>query len=102
MFNILVSPLTVITIVVGIVISFFYLRSMWQVLQSVAKTLDNPDEGESDGFGHSFVGAIVAVVASSLAIISYGLAPQLLYVGIVLALASPIAVAYTFSRELDD
>ena len=46
--------------------------------------------------------AIVAVVASSLAIVAYGLAPRFLYVGIALALASPIAVAYTFKRELDD
>jgi hypothetical protein len=75
---------------------------MWLVLQRVARTLDDPDDGKSDGFAHSFIGAIVAVVASSLAIVAYGLAPQFLYVGIALALASPIAVAYTFKRELDD
>lgn len=102
MSNLFVSPLTIVTIVIGIVISWFYLRYMWLVLQRVAKTLDDPDEGESDGFGYSFIGAIVAVVASSLAIVAYGFAPQLLYVGIVLALASPIAVAFTFRRELDD
>ncbi len=102
MSNLFVSSATVITILIGIVIAFFYLRYMWLVLQRVARTLDDPDDGKSDGFGHSFIGAIIAVIASSLAIAAYGFAPQLLYIGIVLALASPIAVAYTFRRELDE
>ena len=100
--NLFVSSATVVTIVIGIFITFFYLRYMWLVLQRVAQTLDDPDDGKSDGFGHSFIGAIIAVIASSLAIVAYGFAPQLLYVGIVLVLASPIAVAYTFRRELND
>jgi len=102
MSNLFVSSATVVTIGIGIVIAFFYLRYMWLVLQRVAKTLDDPDDGQSDGFGHSFLGAIIAVIASSLAIVAYGFAPQLLYIGVVLALASPIAVAYTFRRELDE
>ncbi len=102
MSNLFVSWTTIVTIVIGVVISSFYLRYMWLVLQRVAQTLDDPDDGKSDGFGHSFIGAIIAVLASSLAIIAYGFAPQLLYLGILLALASPIAVAYTFRRELDD
>jgi hypothetical protein len=102
MSDLFVSSATVVAIVIGIFITFFYLRYMWLVLQRVAQTLDDPDDGKSDGFGHSFIGAIIAVIASSLAIVAYGFAPQLLYVGIVLALASPIAVAYTFRRELND
>jgi hypothetical protein len=102
MLNLFVSPATVATIALGIVIAFFYLRYMWLALQRAAKTLDDPDDEQSDGFAHSFVGAIIAVIASSLAIIAYGFAPQLLYVGIALALATPIAVAYTFRRELDE
>jgi len=100
--NLFVSFATAVTILVGIIIALVYLRYMWLALQRVARTLDEPDDGESDSFGYSFVGAITAVVASSLTIIAYGLAPQLLYLGIVLALASPIAVAYTFRRELKD
>lgn len=100
--NIFVSLATLLTIAIGIGIAFFYLRYMWLVLQRVAKTLDDPDDGKTDGFAHSFIGAIIAVIASSLAIAGYGLAPQFLYAGIALALASPIAVAYTFRRELDD
>jgi hypothetical protein len=102
MSTLFVSPATAATIALGIVIAFFYLRYMWLALQRAAKTLDDPDDGQSDAFGYSFVGAIIAVIASSLAIIAYGIAPQLLYVGIALALASPIAVAYTFRRELDE
>ena len=100
--NLFVSFATAVTILVGIIIALVYLRYMWLALQRVARTLDEPDDGESDSFGYSFVGAIIAVFASSLTIIAYGLAPQLLYLGIVLALASPIAVAYTFRRELKD
>ena len=44
----------------------------------------------------------VAVVASWLAIAAYGASPIFLYVGVVLALLSPIAVGYTFYRELRD
>ena len=102
MLNFFVSLPTVITIVIGIAIAFVYLRYMWLALQRVARTLDDPDDGKSDGFGYSFVGAIIAVIASSLAIVAYGFAPQMLYLGVALALASPIAVAYTFRRELDD
>jgi hypothetical protein len=102
MANFYVSPATAITIIIGAVISLFYLRYMWLVLQRVAVTLNDPDEGQSDRFAHSFVGAIVAVLSSALAISSYGYAPQFLYVGVLLALASPIAVTYTFYRELHD
>jgi hypothetical protein len=102
MANSYVSAATAITIIVGAIISLFYLRYMWLALQRVAVTLNDPDEGQSDSFGHSFIGAIVAVLSSALAISSYGYAPQFLYVGVLLALASPIAVTYTFYRELND
>jgi len=97
-----VSNLTLITILVGAPIAGLYLRYMWLVLGRVAETLDDPDDGQSDSFGYSFLGAIIAVIASSLAIIAYGFAPQFLYLGIGLALASPIAVTLAFRRELDE
>jgi hypothetical protein len=97
-----VSPLTAATLVIGVVIAIFYLRNMWLVLQRTAETLDQPDDKRPDAFAYSFLGAVVAVVASWLAIAAYGLSPIFLYVGIVLALASPIAVGYTFYRELRD
>jgi fatty acid desaturase len=97
-----VSPLTVATLVVGVVIAIFYLRNMWLVLQRTAETLDQPEDKRPDAFAYSFLGAIVAVVASWLAIAAYGASPIFLYVGVVLALLSPIAVGYTFYRELRD
>lgn len=102
MSDIFVSPLTAATLVVGVVIAIFYLRNMWLVLQRTAETLDEPDDKRPDAFAHSFVGAVVAVVASWLAIAAYGASPIFLYVGVVLALLSPIAVGYTFYRELHD
>lgn len=102
MSDIFVSPLTAATLVVGVVIAIFYLSNMWLVLQRTAETLDEPDDKRPDAFAYSFVGAVVAVVASWLAIAAYGASPIFLYVGIVLALLSPIAVGYTFYRELRD
>jgi hypothetical protein len=100
MSNLLVSPLTAVTILIGVIIGAAYLYYMWRVLLHVARTIDAPDDGTPDSFGYSFAGALLAVAASWLAIASYGFGPQLLYVGIVLALLSPIAVTYTFYREL--
>lgn len=96
-----VSPATLATIAVGAVISVVYLRYMWLALRRASETLDAPDDGEGDAFTYSFAGAIGAVVASSLAIALYGAGPGFLYIGVVLALASPVAVAYTFHRELN-
>ena len=97
-----VSPLTAATLAVGVVIAIVYLRNMWLVLQRTAETLDQPEGKRPDAFAYSFLGAIVAVVASWLAIAAYGVSPIFLYVGVVLALLSPIAVGYTFYRELRD
>jgi asparagine N-glycosylation enzyme membrane subunit Stt3 len=102
MTNFFVSGGTVVAIVIGAVISFFYLRGMALALQRAAATIDAPDVGGRDSFSYSLVGAVVAVIASSVAIWSYGQSPICLYVGIVLAFLSPIAVTYTFFRELQD
>lgn len=97
-----VSPGTLVTIFVGLVISAFYLTIMAKALLKVAANIDKPEPDGTDAFSHSFIGAIIAVIASSLAIFAYGLSPSLLYVGIVLALISPIAVTYTLWRELTE
>ena len=98
----LVSSATAVTIGVGLIISIVYLRYMWRALVRASDTLDDPEDGRPDAFSYSVAGAVVAVITSSLTITLYGVAPQFLYLGILLALLSPIAVAYTFYRELND
>jgi hypothetical protein len=98
----LVSSATAVTIGVGSIISIAYLRYMFRALVRASDTLDDPEDGQPDAFTYSLAGAVVAVVASSLTIALYGLAPQFLYLGVLLALLSPVAVAYTFHRELKD
>jgi putative exporter of polyketide antibiotics len=95
-----VSNATLATLLVGLVISAIYLRYMWLALERAAETVDVPDDSIPDAFGHNFLAAVAAVVASALTITLYGIAPQFLYLGILLALISPVAVAYTFDREL--
>lgn len=102
MSDLFVSPATTVTILVGLVISAAYLLAMGRALKKAAATIDVPEPDGTDAFSYSFAGAIVAVLASSAAIISYGWSPYFLYVGIVLALLSPIAVTYTLFRELRD
>ena len=102
MTDILVSTGTIATILVGIVISAAYLFAMGKALLKAAATIDRPEPDGTDSFAYSFAGALVAVIASSAAIISYGLSPTFLYGGVVLALLSPIAVTYTLFRELAD
>jgi len=96
------TPLTAATIVVGLVITVFYLRYMWLALQRAIESNAEPEDDRPDQFGRSFAGALIAVVVSSAAIAAYGLGPQWLYIGVVLALLSPAAVAYTLYRETHD
>lgn len=96
------TPLTSATIVAGLVITTFYLRYMWLALQKTIRSHAKPEDSRPDRFGRSLAGAVVAVVASSLAIASFGQGPKWLYLGVVLALLSPAAVAYTLYREIHD
>jgi hypothetical protein len=95
----LVSPGTAVTILVGLVIGFFYLRFMWAALQKAVRTRDEPDGGK-DQYHFSFAGAVLSVVASSAAIAAFGAGPALLYLGPLLALGSAVAVATCLRREV--
>lgn len=98
----LFTPLTVATTLVGLVIAAFYLRYMWLALQGAIESRAEAEDGRPDQFGRSLVGAVTAVVASSAAIAAFGIGPRWLYLGVLLALLSPAAVAYTLYRETDD
>ena len=94
----IVSGGTLLTILIGLVVSYFYLTNMWSALQKAVRTRDDADHGK-DRFRHSLIGAVVAVIASALAIVIYGAGPALLYAGPVLALASAVAVTYCLREE---
>jgi small-conductance mechanosensitive channel len=94
----LVSTGTAATIAVGAVVSFLYVRYMWAALRKSVRTRFDPDVG-TDRFALSLGGAAISAVASAGAIAAYGLGPALLYLGPILALASPLAVAFCLRDE---
>lgn len=96
-----VSPTTLLTIAVGLIIAVVYLRFMWLALQRAVRTRDDVDVGE-DRYAHALFGALIAVVGSAAAIGAFGAAPILLYVGPVLALLSAVAVSYCLRAEYRD
>jgi hypothetical protein len=95
----LVSTGTVVTLVAGIAIAYFYLQNMWRALQRAVRTRDDADLGE-DRYRFSLAGAVVAVVGSIAAIAVYGVEPALLYLGPLIALGSSVAVVYCLRREV--
>jgi hypothetical protein len=96
-----VSVETLLTIVVGLVISVMYARYMWLALQHAVRTRDEHDVGP-DSYRHSLIGAVLAVVGAVAAISGFGAGPALLYVGPGLALSSAIAVSYCLRTEYFD
>ena len=82
------------------VISIVYLRYMWRALAQASDTLDDPDDGRPDAFTYSFAGAVVAVIASSLPSRSMAWPRSSSISALCSHWLSPIAVAYTFYREL--
>ncbi len=95
----LVSPATIVTLIVGLVVAAIYLRYMWLALQKAVRTRDEADQGQ-DRFARSLIGAVVAVIGSSVAIAAYGAAPALLYLGPLLAIGSAIAVSWCLQEEV--
>ena len=94
----LVSAGTLVTICVGVVIGYVYIRYMWGALQRAVRTRNDEDRGQ-DRYRHGLAGAGLAVVGSIAAIAVDGVGPKFLYVGPTLALASAVAVAYCLRVE---
>lgn len=94
-----VSSGTAATIVVGVVIAYFYLRYFWAALRKAVLTRNHVDEGEEDRYHFSFAGAVISVVISATAIAIYGVGPGFLYLGPIAALLSPIAVTYCLYQD---
>jgi hypothetical protein len=102
MSNPFVSPGVLVTLALGILIAIAYVRAMWAALQKAVRIRDEPEERTADTYQYSLLGAVASVLISSLAITVYGFGPAFLYLGPVLALASPIAVTYCLRRELSE
>lgn len=97
----LISTGTAVTLVIGALIAVLYLRYMVGALARAVRTRDETDAGQ-DRYRNSLIGALIAVVGSTLAISAFGWAPGLLYVGPGLALLSAVAVARCLRTEYVD
>src|SRR5450631_1241824 len=101
MSNQFVSPATLVTIIVGLVIAFFYLYFMWGALRKSVRTRNEPDDGPGDRYHHSLIGAVISVLGSILSIAIYGAGPLFLYWGPIVAFLAAIAVAYALRDEVN-
>jgi len=97
-----ISPLTVIYLCAGLIIIFFYLKYMWAVLQKASRERFEAPSDEEDNYGHSFRGAMFALVMCIILVAAYGWTPYMLYLGPTLCLLTPAAICYCFKEELKD
>ncbi|WP_156119808.1 hypothetical protein [Leptolyngbya sp. KIOST-1] len=96
------SWVTIFMIVMGIPIFLKYISSMITVLQEAsASYTETEDEEENIAyFASPFWGAAVAGVIAALVIWSYGVSHIFLYLGPILCLASPVAIIYCMSQDI--
>lgn len=97
-----ISATTGAVMLVGAAIAAVYLKYMWQALSKASRDRYRADDGADDRYGHSLIGALVALGASILLVCAYGFAPVFLYLGPLACLLSPVAIIYCFTEELKD
>lgn len=97
---------TILAILIGVIISIFYIRGMYLVLHYASETYDIGFDINTDvpykretASRILIVGSLLLVVVSALIISAYGWASLLLYIGPVLCLLGPIVVIV--SMEID-
>jgi amino acid transporter len=95
-----VSSTTVIALVIGAIIAYFYLYFGWKALRKSIQTRNEPDEGPGDKYRHSVIGAILSVAVSIVSIAIYGAGPIFLYWGPILAMVAAVAVTYALRDEV--
>jgi len=100
-----VSTATILAVIVGVVISGFYIRSMYLVLHYASETYDVDFEssGASDRSKSNnslILGSFLLVVLSAFIISSYGLGSLFLYIGPILCLLGPIVVIISMEADL--
>jgi hypothetical protein len=96
----LVSISTLITIIVGGIISWYYLYYMGAALRKSVRTRNDKDDGPEERYRYSLFGAVVSVIASIVSIAIYGYGPAFLYWGPIVALIAAVCVAYSLREEL--
>ena len=95
------SASTIFFIIVGLVVSVLYIKAMLTVLNEAADSY-REDEEDSDGsyYAAPAWGAAIAGIVAAIVIWAYGASPALLYLGPVLAMASPIAILYCMAQDI--
>jgi Mn2+/Fe2+ NRAMP family transporter len=96
----LVSTGTIVTIVVGAIIAYYYLYYMSAALRKSVRTRDEKDDGPEENYSYSLIGAVVSVIVSILSIAIYGCGAAFLYWGPIVALLAALAVAYSLREEV--
>jgi hypothetical protein len=99
MSRLIVSPGTLLTALLGLVIAYVYVRQMWAGLRKAGRTPHQSEVGQVDPYKIIHKGAVISVVLSAAFIALHGVGPAVLYLGPALALLSPIAVAYCLYEE---
>jgi hypothetical protein len=92
-------------VIVGLIITVFYIRGMYLVLHYASETYDADfDFAASTGVDRArngiIVGSLLLVVISALIISSYGWASLFLYLGPILCLLGPIVVIVSMEVDL--
>lgn len=95
------SPITLLFLIIGIVVSVLYLKAMLTILNEAADSYEEEEE-ESTGayYAAPAWGALLAGILAALVIASYGMGPSLLYLGPILAMVSPIAILYCMAQDI--
>lgn len=95
------SPITLLFLVIGIVVSVLYLKAMLTILNEAA---DSYEEIEEESTGSYYAapawGALLAGILAALVIAGYGIGPSMLYLGPILAMVSPIAILYCMAQDI--
>jgi len=97
------SPITILFLLIGIIVSILYIKAMLTVLNEAADTYSEEEE-EAEGVYYTSPvwGAALAGILSALVIWSYGMSSMLLYLGPILAMVSPIAILYCMMQDIKE
>jgi MFS family permease len=101
------SIAAILSVVIGVIISVFYIRGMYLVLHYASETYDIEfDPSRESQFGESAAskilvfGSFMLVVLSALIISSYGWGWLFLYTGPVLCLLGPLVIIVSMEQDL--